>query len=145
MLLQILVNALALGASYALLALGFVLILNATGAVNFAHGDMVMAGGYASIALGSVVQLPGALLLPMVVAVMAAAVLVLFTSFLYDGGVNGFSPIWICLLPPTGMFFFGIRKGTALSAAMLAVVAAALIYAVTFVLHEGEGVAGRWA
>lgn len=30
MLLQILVNALALGASYALLALGFVLILNAT-------------------------------------------------------------------------------------------------------------------
>lgn len=71
MLLQILVNALALGASYALLALGFVLILNATGAVNFAHGDMVMAGGYASIALGSVLQLPGALLLPLVVAVMA--------------------------------------------------------------------------
>ena len=71
MLLQILVNALALGASYALLALGFVLILNATGAVNFAHGDMVMAGGYASIALASVLHLPGALLLPLVVVVMA--------------------------------------------------------------------------
>lgn len=71
MLLQILVNALALGASYALLALGFVLILNATGAVNFAHGDMVMAGGYASIALASVLQFPGAFLLPLVMAVMA--------------------------------------------------------------------------
>lgn len=71
MLLQILVNALALGASYALLALGFVLILNATGAVNFAHGDMVMAGGYVAIALASVVQLPGAWLLPLVMAVMA--------------------------------------------------------------------------
>ena len=37
MLLQILANALALGAAYALLALGFVLILNATSAVNFAR------------------------------------------------------------------------------------------------------------
>lgn len=72
MLLQILVNAFALGASYALLALGFVLILNATSAVNFAHGDMVMAGGYVAIALGSVLQLPGVLLLPLVVTVMAA-------------------------------------------------------------------------
>ncbi|MFC6281382.1 MULTISPECIES: branched-chain amino acid ABC transporter permease [Polaromonas] len=72
MLLQILANALALGASYALLALGFVLILNATGAVNFAHGDMVMAGGYVAIALFGLLHLPGALLLPMVVVVMAA-------------------------------------------------------------------------
>lgn len=71
MLLQILVNAIALGASYALLALGFVLILNATGAVNFAHGDMVMAGGYVAIAMASALQLPGALLLPLVVTVMA--------------------------------------------------------------------------
>lgn len=72
MLLQILANALALGASYALLALGFVLILNATSAVNFTQGDMVMASGYVSIALFSVLQVPGALLLPLVIAVMAA-------------------------------------------------------------------------
>lgn len=71
MLLQILVNALALGASYALLALGFVLILNATGAVNFTHGDMVMAGGYVAIALGTALELSGAALLPLVVCVMA--------------------------------------------------------------------------
>jgi diguanylate cyclase (GGDEF)-like protein len=57
---------------------------------------------------------------------MAVAVLALFCSFLYDGGVEGFSPIWICLLPPTGMFFFGIRKGTAISAVMLAVIVAVL-------------------
>lgn len=71
MLLQILANALALGAAYALLALGFVLILNATSAVNFTHGDMVMAGGYVAIAVASVLQLPGALLLPLVMVVMA--------------------------------------------------------------------------
>ncbi|MEO7242685.1 MAG: branched-chain amino acid ABC transporter permease [Variovorax sp.] len=69
--LQVLVNALALGTSYALLALGFVLILNATNAVNFAHGDMVMAGGYLAIALSSFVPLPGLVLLPLVMAGMA--------------------------------------------------------------------------
>ena len=82
MLLQILVNALALGASYALLALGFVLILNATSAVNFAHGDMVMAGGYVAIALGTALKLPGAALLPLVVCIMAAMGFV-FSWFAY--------------------------------------------------------------
>ena len=38
-------NALALGMAYALVALGFVLALNASGAVNFAHGDLVVLGG----------------------------------------------------------------------------------------------------
>ena len=38
-LLQLAVDGLALGAIYALTALGFVLILNGIGAVNFAHGD----------------------------------------------------------------------------------------------------------
>jgi len=69
--LQLLLNALALGASYALLALGFVLILNATSAVNFTHGDIVMAGGYVAIALHTVLGWPGALLLPLIVGVMA--------------------------------------------------------------------------
>ncbi|MGE0803222.1 MAG: branched-chain amino acid ABC transporter permease [Lautropia sp.] len=79
---QVLLNALALGASYALLALGFVLILNATGAVNFAHGDLVMAGGYVAIALHAWLQWPGALLLPLVVAVLALGGFV-FSWFAY--------------------------------------------------------------
>ena len=49
--LQILANGLALGAAYALVALGFVLVVNATNAVNFAQGDMVMAGGFVAVAL----------------------------------------------------------------------------------------------
>ena len=68
--LQALINALALGSAYALLALGFVLIVNATSAVNFTQGDMVMAGGYVAIAFASVLDLPGVLLLPLVMAVM---------------------------------------------------------------------------
>jgi branched-chain amino acid transport system permease protein len=69
--LQLLFNGLALGAAYALCALGFVLILNATGAVNFAQGDMVTAGGFAAVALATIWPLPGLVLLPAVVLVTA--------------------------------------------------------------------------
>lgn len=70
-LVQLLVNAAALGAAYALVALGFVLVINATGAVNFAHGDLVMAGGFLSVALTGVLPLPGIVLLPAAAALMA--------------------------------------------------------------------------
>jgi branched-chain amino acid transport system permease protein len=69
---QLLLNGLALGAAYALVALGFVLVLNATGAVNFAQGDMVMLGGYAAVALARVLPVSGWLLLPLVMLAMAA-------------------------------------------------------------------------
>ncbi len=68
---QLLVNGLALGAAYALVALGFVLVLNATGAVNFAQGDLVMTGGYVAIAIAAVLPVPGLLLLPLVLVLMA--------------------------------------------------------------------------
>lgn len=75
--LQLLVNGTALGAAYALVALGFVLILNATGAVNFAQGDMVMAGGYAGVALATLAPVPGIVLLPFVLVCMAGLGLLL--------------------------------------------------------------------
>lgn len=71
MIAQLLLNATALGAAYALVALGFVLVLNATSAVNFAHGDLVMAGGLLGAALAPVLPLPGLVLLPVVAVLMA--------------------------------------------------------------------------
>lgn len=47
--LQLLVAGIALGSIYALVAVGFVLIYRATGAVNFAHGDMVTVGAFAAL------------------------------------------------------------------------------------------------
>ena len=44
--LQLLVNGLGKGAVYALLALGFVVIFKATEVVNFAHGSLVLVGGF---------------------------------------------------------------------------------------------------
>jgi branched-chain amino acid transport system permease protein len=46
-------------------------VLNATGAVNFAQGDLVMTGGYAAILLAGVLPVPGILLLPVVLVLMA--------------------------------------------------------------------------
>ena len=64
--LQLILSGVALGAAYALVALGFVFIVNATGAVNFAQGDLVMAGGYTAIILSSLLSIPLILLLPFV-------------------------------------------------------------------------------
>ena len=80
---QLLVNGIALGAAYALIALGFVLVINAVGAVNFAQGDLVMAGGFVAVILGEVlgegfanwfgdgVPALGLIVLPLTMAVMA--------------------------------------------------------------------------
>jgi branched-chain amino acid transport system permease protein len=73
---QLLVEVLALGAAYALVALGFVLILNATGAVNFSQGDLVMAGGFGAVLLADKLDLPGLVLLPLLLAGMAVLGLV---------------------------------------------------------------------
>lgn len=42
----------------------------------------------------------------------------MFTVFLIDGSPDGFSAIWICLLPIAGMLFFGRKRGTILCAVM---------------------------
>jgi len=55
--LQVLFQGLALGSIYALVALGFVLIIRATNVVNFAQGDFAMLGGYAMVLF--LVGMPG--------------------------------------------------------------------------------------
>ena len=69
---QLLLNAVALGMAYALIALGFVLALNAAGAVNFAHGDLVVLGGGVAVALAFHLAAPAWLLVPLVVLVLGA-------------------------------------------------------------------------
>ncbi len=71
--LQLVLNALALGMAYALVALGFVLALNAAGAINFAHGDLVVLGGAAAVVLAAWTGLPGILLLPLVALALGLA------------------------------------------------------------------------
>jgi branched-chain amino acid transport system permease protein len=58
--------------AYALVALGFVLALNAAGAVNFAHGDLVVLGGAVAVFVGLSTGLPAMLLLPLVAFAIGA-------------------------------------------------------------------------
>lgn len=67
---QLLLNALSLAAAYSLLAMGFVLVLNATGAVNLAHGSFVVVGGLIAASVGGWLKLPGVFVLPFVLAGM---------------------------------------------------------------------------
>ncbi len=72
---QFLVSGLTNGSIYALIALGFCLIQNATGLVNFAQGDFVMLGAMIVIGLhhGANVPMPVAFLVAML-AVSAVGV-----------------------------------------------------------------------
>jgi branched-chain amino acid transport system permease protein len=51
--LQLLVDAMSLGALYALLALGIALLFGIMNLINFAYGELLMIGGYALVLLAS--------------------------------------------------------------------------------------------
>jgi branched-chain amino acid transport system permease protein len=61
-LLQFLLSGITVGAVYALVALGFTIIFNASGVVNFAQGEFVMLGGMSTVFLldAGVPMLPAA-------------------------------------------------------------------------------------
>jgi len=55
---QLVVSGIVLGSIYALVALGFVLIYKATRVINFAQGELLMAGAYIAFALMVQLHLP---------------------------------------------------------------------------------------
>lgn len=69
--LQLLVNGLGKGAVYALLALGFVVIFKATEVVNFAHGSLVLIGGFVVYELKDALGWPAAAAVGIVSAALA--------------------------------------------------------------------------
>ncbi|GEO14889.1 branched-chain amino acid ABC transporter permease [Microvirga aerophila] len=74
--LQFLISGLTVGAVYALVALGFTLIYNASGVVNFAQGEFVMLGGMVTVFVSAAgVPLPLAALIAVCVAVVIGLLL----------------------------------------------------------------------
>ena len=113
--LQLALNTLALASAYALVALGFVLVINAVGAVNFAQGDLVMAGGFIAVLAARVLDWPGIALAPLVV--VAAGVLGLLLSLVaYFPLRRG---------PPAGIYVSTIAVGLLLQNAALNIFGAA--------------------
>ncbi|HFD15854.1 MAG TPA: branched-chain amino acid ABC transporter permease [Rhodospirillales bacterium] len=71
--LQFLFSGLTVGAIYALIALGFSLIYNASHLINFAQGEFVMIGGMATVFFAAAgIELPLAALLAILLAVLVA-------------------------------------------------------------------------
>lgn len=64
-------SGVALGAIYAIVALGFVLVIKATGVLNFAHGYFLMFGGYLAITFLVRLDLPLFTGLIIIAAIMA--------------------------------------------------------------------------
>ncbi|EGX55020.1 branched-chain amino acid ABC transport protein [Streptomyces zinciresistens K42] len=76
-------NGLALGAVYALVALGFVIIFKASGVMNFAHGSLLLLGGYLTAVLHDAIGFAAALALSVLVT---AAVAGAMDRFLLQAG-----------------------------------------------------------
>ncbi|MFV0132207.1 branched-chain amino acid ABC transporter permease [Streptomyces sp. HMX87] len=70
-----LVNGLALGSVYALIALGFVTIFKASGVLSFTHGSLLLLGGYLVAVLHDDLGFAGALALAIVVTALVAGAL----------------------------------------------------------------------
>jgi branched-chain amino acid transport system permease protein len=55
---QLMFSGIALGCTYALVALGFVIIIRATDVINFAHGALVMLGAYITYQFANLWSIP---------------------------------------------------------------------------------------
>ena len=71
--LSYLVSGISLGSVYAIIALGYTMVYGIAKMLNFAHGDVIMVGGYVSLLAMSSLGLPWWLALPL--AMLACTVL----------------------------------------------------------------------
>ena len=95
---QMLFSGLALGSIYALVALGFVLIIRATNVVNFAQGDFAMLGAYAMVTFFSLLHLPYWLALILALVAMAVIGMIFNYGVYYPLRNRSFLPVLISTL-----------------------------------------------
>ncbi|RAI40135.1 branched-chain amino acid ABC transporter permease [Rhodoplanes roseus] len=93
--LQLVFSGLTVGAVYALVALGFTLVYNASDVINFAQGDFVMIGG-----MGTVFLMAAGLALPVAafIAILAAVLVGLLLHRLAIEPARGASPVSLIMI-----------------------------------------------
>src|SRR5512143_2805781 len=72
---QYLVAGITYGTIYAVVAIGFNIIYNATGIINFAQGEFVMLGGMTAVTLHHILPLPLAILSAVVVVMIVGGLI----------------------------------------------------------------------
>ena len=70
--LSYLISGISLGSIYAIIALGYTMVYGIAKMLNFAHGDVIMVGGYISFCATSYLGLPGWLSVIVAIAVCTA-------------------------------------------------------------------------
>ena len=82
-------------------------------------------GGFAALCLANflLVRRGGSRGMRIARPLFMAELIALFTFFIVSGNPDGFSAIWIVMLPACGMMLFGWKKAAVLSAVMFAVMA----------------------
>lgn len=80
--LQLLLNGIAIGAIYAMVALGFVLVFKATSVLNFAHGSFLMIASYLGVTLIANAGLPFIVALVIIAVVLALVGVILHYSIM---------------------------------------------------------------
>ena len=68
---QQLVNGLALGSVYSLIALGYTMVYGIVRLINFAHGDIFMLGAYYGFFIITLLKLPFVVALPLAMLLAA--------------------------------------------------------------------------
>jgi branched-chain amino acid transport system permease protein len=99
--LQFMMSGLTVGAVYALVALGFTIIYNASDVVNFAQGEFVMIGGMATV-FGIAAGLP--LPVAAALAILAAIIVGLLLQQLAIEPARGASPVVLIIITIGGAF-----------------------------------------
>jgi len=106
-LLQYLLSGLSTGAIYALIGIGFSIIYNATGIINFAQGEFVMLGGMLTMFLISALKLPLWAAVPL--AVLLATLAVCCSSGLPSGRLKNHLPsLWLSFTIGGAIFIRGL-------------------------------------
>lgn len=106
--LQLVFSGLTVGAVYALVALGFTLIYNASDVINFAQGEFVMIGG-----MGTVFLVAAGLPLPVaaLIAIAAAVVVGLLLHRLAIEPARGATPVTLIMITiGASIFIKGIAQ-----------------------------------
>lgn len=75
LLFQYIVAGITYGAIYAIVAIGFNIIYNTTGIINFAQGEFVMLGGMTAVTLQGIMPLPAAILSAVIITMAVGALI----------------------------------------------------------------------
>ncbi|MGH9187993.1 MAG: branched-chain amino acid ABC transporter permease [Acidimicrobiales bacterium] len=109
--LQLLVAGLAIGAQYALIVLGFVVIYKATGVINFAQGGMVLIGAYLTYNAAITWDLP--FYVSIVVAMIGGALVGVLIEFLILRRMVG-QPVFAVIMITIGLFIISQEVATSI-------------------------------